>query len=232
MLALLCLSPVAAAGFVVAERRLERAGQVPLVPFSLLRIPSMRRGLLLTVPFFTGFGGFMFVYALTLQDGAHFGPLKTGVSLVPFALAFLAASLSTARLTARFGRTIMTVGGLAQAIGLAGLVAVLLADWPGLNPALLAPGLVVAGFGQGLVMSPLFRVVLSEVPPGEAGAASGVLTTMLQTSLALGVGTLGSLYLTESAPGLLGVRSAAVLLFGVLVVVALGVSVLTRRLPD
>ena len=51
--------------------------------------------LLLAVPFFVGFGGFMFVYALTLQDGAHFSPLKTGVSLVPMAVAFLTVSLST-----------------------------------------------------------------------------------------------------------------------------------------
>ncbi len=34
------------------------------------------------------------------------------------------------------------------------------------------PALVIAGYGQGLVMSPLFGVVLSEVPPDSAGAAA------------------------------------------------------------
>jgi MFS family permease len=232
MLALLALSPVAALGFGLAERRLERSGGVPLVPFSLLRVPSMRRGLLLAVPFFAGFGGFMFVYALTMQDGAHFSALKTGSSLVPFALAFLIASLSTPRLAARFGRKIMTAGALMQAVGLAGLAATFVLSWPDINPVLLAPALVVAGAGQGLVMSPLFRVVLSEVPPAEAGAASGMLTTMLQTSLALGVGTLGSLYLTVSPTAHLGVLDATVMLLVLLVVVAGLVSLLTRRLPD
>jgi MFS family permease len=230
-LALLALSPVAGFAFVVAERRLERAGGVPLVPFSLLRIPSMRRGLLLTVPFFTGFGGFMFVYALTLQDGAHFGPLKTGASLVPFALSFLFASLRTARLVSRFGRRVMTAGGALQAVGLAGVAGAYLATWPSLNPWLMMPGLIVAGFGQGLVLSPLFGVVLSEVPPDHAGAASGVLTTALQSSLALGVATLGSLYLTESPVAHLGNLGAATLTLTLLVAVAILVAALTRRLP-
>jgi predicted MFS family arabinose efflux permease len=229
---MLAASPVAGFGFVVAERRLERAGGVPLVPFSLLRVPSMRRGLLLAVPFFTGFGAFMFVYALTLQDGAHFSALKTGASLVPFALAFLIASLSTARLVGRFGRRVMVIGAILQAGGLAGLAWTYLATWPGLSPWLMMPALVVAGFGQGLVMSPLFRVVLSEVPPAQAGAASGVLTTMLQSSLALGVATLGSLYLTESPATHLGPLSAAVLTLGVLVAIAALVSFFSRRLPD
>jgi MFS family permease len=229
---LLGLSPVAAAGFAVAERRLERAGGVPLVPISLLGVPSMRRGLLLVVPFFGGFGGFMFIYALTLQDGAHFGPLKTGSSLVPFALAFLLTSLSTASLIDRFGRKVMTIGAVLQAIGILGLMAAFLLTWPGISPLLLAPGLVVSGIGQGLVMSPLFRVVLSEVRPAQAGAASGVLTTTLQSSLALGVATLGSLYLTESPAAHLGIRSATGLCLGLLAVIAALVGYLTHRLPE
>jgi MFS family permease len=229
---LLCLSPVAALGFAAAERRQERAGRVPLVPISLLRVPSMRRGLLLVVPFFGGFGGFMFIYALALQDGAHFGPLKTGSSLIPFALAFLITSLRTAGLIDRFGRKVMTIGAIGQAIGILGLMAAFLATWPHLSPLLLAPGLVVSGIGQGLVMSPLLRVVLSEVEPAQAGAASGVLTTTLQSSLALGVATLGSLYLTESPAAHLGTLSATTLCLGLLVAIAALVSYLTHRLPE
>ena len=229
---LLCLSPVAAAGFVIAERRMERAGGVPLVPVSLLGVPSMRRGLLLVVPFFGGFGGFMFIYALTLQDGARFGPLKTGSSLVPFALAFLVTSLSTASLIDRFGRKVMTIGAMLQGVGILGLMTAFLATWPGISPLLLAPGLILSGIGQGLVMSPLFRVVLSEVLPGQAGAASGVLTTTLQSSLALGVATLGSLYLTESPAAHLGTISATALSLGLLVAIAALVGYLTHRLPE
>ncbi len=44
-IALLVLAPVAAAAFAAVERRAERSGRSPLVPPSLLRHPSMRRGL-------------------------------------------------------------------------------------------------------------------------------------------------------------------------------------------
>ncbi len=41
----------------------------------------------------------------------------------------------------------------------------------------------------------VFRVVLSEVPTARAGVGSGVVITTQQSSLALGVATLGTLFL-------------------------------------
>ena len=230
-LAMLALAPFAAVAFVRAERTLERRGGIPLVPISLLRVPSMRRGLLLAVPFFTGFGGFMFVIALTLQDGTGVSALAAGVILVPMALGFLVASLSTARLLPRFGRRVLTAGALIQAAGLAVVIAELVSAWPHPGALSLAPGMLVTGIGQGLIMSPLFGTVLSEVPRRKAGAGSGVLATTQQGSLALGVATLGSVYLTLAAPGVLGPADAAAAILAVLALNALGVSVMSRGLP-
>jgi len=56
--------------------------------------------------------------------------------------------------------------------------------------------------------------------------------TTLQTSLALGVGTLGSLYLTVSPASHLGVLDATVMMLVVLVAIAGLVSLLSRKLPD
>ena len=230
-LGLLAVAPCAAVAFARAERALEDRGGVPLVPASLLRIRSMRRGLLLAVPFFAGFSGFMFVVALTLQDGTGLSALAAGAILVPMAAGFLGASLSTARLMARFGRRVLTAGALIQAAGLAAVIAGLAGSWP--HPGLLAmaPGMLVLGTGQGLIMSPLFGVVLSEVPPRQAGAGSGVLATTQQSSLAVGVATLGSLYLALAAPGGLGPARAAQVILGVLVLNALGVGAMSCRLP-
>jgi MFS family permease len=230
-LALLALAPFAAVAFVRAERALERRGGIPLVPISLLQVPSMRRGLLLAVPFFTGFGGFMFVIALTLQDGTGVSALAAGVILVPMALGFLVASLSTARLLPRFGRRVLTAGALIQAAGLAAVIAELISAWPHPGALSLAPGMLVTGVGQGLIMSPLFGTVLSEVPRRKAGAGSGVLATTQQGSLALGVATLGSVYLTLAAPGALGPADASAAILAVLALNALGVSVMSRGLP-
>ena len=171
-IALLILAPLAAAAFCSFERRAERSGRSPLVPPSLLRHPSMRRGLILALPFFAGFGAFMFCYALLVQEGLHASALTAGLGLVPMAAAFLLASLSTSRLLARFGAKVLGAGGALQAAGLIILGITVYLGWPHLSVIDLAPGLAVAGLGQGLVMSPLFGIVLAEVPPAVAGAGA------------------------------------------------------------
>ncbi|HEV2374029.1 MAG TPA: MFS transporter [Streptosporangiaceae bacterium] len=232
---LLGLAPLLLAAFWVAERRAERAGRHPLVPPSLLRHASMRRGLTLAIPFFAGFGGFMFCYALLAQQVLGDSALAAGTALVPMAAAFLAASLSTSRLLSRYGARVLTAGGILQGIGLVTIAATAYLGWPHLAqspPALawLAPGMAVAGFGQGLLMSPLFGVVLSEVPPHAAGAGSGVLATTQQTALALGVATLGSLFLALAGDGV-GARTGVVVVLAIQTAVAAGVAAGARGLP-
>jgi len=61
---------------------------------------------------------------------------------------------------------------------------------------------------------------------------SGVLTTMQQTSLALGVATLGGLYLTEAPLAQLGPLGAALVVLAVLMAVSVLVAVCGRKLPD
>jgi MFS family permease len=229
-IALLIAAPLALAAFIVTEIRIERSGRVPLVPPSLLRHASMRSGLILALPFFAGFGAFMFSYALLVQQGLHDSALVAGAGLAPMAAAFLAASLSTSRLLRRFGARVLAAGAIFQAVGLVILGGTVLAAWPHVPVGLLAPGMVVAGLGQGLVMSPLFGVVLSEVPPASAGAASGVLTTTQQVALALGVATLGSLFITLAGDGV-GMRDGFLTVVVVQVVIAAGLALGARRLP-
>ncbi|HEY2285072.1 MAG TPA: MFS transporter [Streptosporangiaceae bacterium] len=229
-IALLAVAPLALAAFVATEIRIERSGRVPLVPPSLLRHRSMRSGLSLALPFFAGFGAFMFSYALLVQQGLHDSPLAAGVGLAPMAAAFLLASLSTSRLLRRFGARVLAAGALGQAAGLVILGATVLAYWPHVPLLALAPGMAVAGLGQGLVMSPLFGVVLSEVPPASAGAASGVLTTTQQVALALGVATLGSLFIALAADGV-GMRDGFLAVVAVQVVIGIGLALGARRLP-
>lgn len=95
----------------------------------------------------------------------------------------------------------------------------------------LLPGMAVAGVGQGMVMSPLIGIVLSDVPSARAGVGSGVFVTTQQTSLALGVATLGSLFLSLAAGGV-GVRGAFVAVLLVQAAVPVVFAVASRGLPD
>ncbi|HZO34533.1 MAG TPA: MFS transporter [Gaiellaceae bacterium] len=228
---LLGLFVPAAVAFTFVERRLEALDGHPIVPPSLVRLPGMHRGLAIAAPFFAAFGAFMFVSALALQRGAHLGPLGSGLALVPMAVSFLVASLLTARLTARYGRAVISVGAVLQGVGLAALAGTLFAAWPHVDAVNLAPAMIVAGFGQGLVLSPIFGVVLAGVPAARAGVGSGVLVTTQQSSLALGVAGLGSLFVSLAAPGSIGMRAAFVVVLGVQIVVAFAVAAGALTLP-
>ncbi|MCX4908824.1 MFS transporter [Streptomyces sp. NBC_00878] len=192
----LALFPLAVAAFYFVERREDRHGRTPLVPPSLFALKSLRRGLVMMVPFSIGFSGFMFVIAVALQEGAGLGPVRAGLALAPMALVFFAVSLCGPRLIARFGTRVVTAGGLIQGVGVALMALAAWRSWPDLSIWELAPGAAVAGAGQALQLPVLFRIVLSEVPPARAGVGSGVMVTTQQSALALGVATLGSLFLS------------------------------------
>jgi len=226
---LLGVSPVLFAAFAAVELRGERAGRVPLVPPSLLRVRGLRIGLSTAVPFFAAFGGFMMILAVALQDGLREGPLTAGLAMVPMAAGFFCTSLAGPRLLTRFGSRVIAVGSAIQALGMGGLTATVLGDWSGASPLVLLPAMLVSGIGSGLVMPPLIRMVLAEVPLERAGVGGGILATTQQSSLALGVATLGTLFLSLYPSW--GMRDALALLLGLQVAFALAVSALSLRLP-
>ncbi|MBO3675280.1 MFS transporter [Streptomyces sp. NEAU-YJ-81] len=188
--------PLVAAAFYVVERRADRAGRTPLLPPSLFALNGLRRGLPMVVPFSIGFGGFMFVIAVALQQGLRYGPVEAGLALAPMATTFFVASLMGPRLVGRYGSRVVTAGGLIQAVGIAVLMLAVWRDWQGLSLAGLLPGVALAGFGQGLQLPVLIRIVLADVPNDRAGVGSGVMVTTQQSALALGVATLGTLFLS------------------------------------
>ena len=192
----------------------------------------MRRGLLMLAPFFAGVSAFMFVYALVFQGTLHYSAMKAGLTLAPFAIAFLLISLQMSKLVARFGHRVITAGATVQFVALAGFVATLWGTWPHVNPLALQPALIVVGLGQGLVAPALFRQILSDVPVADAGAGSGVLGTTQQVSLALGVAILGTLFTNASSVNRLGVLHAAMLIVGIQALVAGGVALISRRLAS
>ena len=178
------------------EQRAEVRGEVPLLPPSLLRLPSMSRGLVMVLIFSMGFGAFMFVFALTVQDGLHNDALHGGLAIVPMAVLFLAGSLYAPKLIGRFGRAALSGGAVIQLAGLAWLVAIIVSDWPNVNLLSMALPLALIGAGQSMLFAGLFRSVMADVPMHLGGIGSGALITLQQSGLALGVATLGTLYLS------------------------------------
>ena len=181
--------------FVLIQRRMDGSERTPLVPPSTIRLRPLRLGLMVAVAFFITFGGFMFVIAIATQTGAGMSALEGGLTVLPMAIGFLAVSVPLPVLQRRYGGALITAGWILLAIGYCALGAVALAAWPDITPWNLAGPLLVAGAGQGLVMAPLFGVVIDQVPADQAGLGSGVLVTTQQTCLAFGAATVGTAYL-------------------------------------
>ena len=87
--------------------------------------------------------------------------------------------------------TALIEGCLLEAAGLRA-VTLVVAGGTSRIPLILALG--VFGYGQGLVMAPLFGAVLMTVRQARAGLAAGMLTTVQQVANGAGVAMIGGLY--------------------------------------
>jgi hypothetical protein len=120
--------------------------------------------------------------------------LRAGLTFGPCALAFGICGYFWRRMPARSHHLIAPLGFLA-AVG--GYLAIALDLRSGTSGgALLQVALVVTGAALALGFSPLVTHSLVWVPLHHAADASGLLTTTIQLSQAIGVATFGSLFLT------------------------------------
>jgi EmrB/QacA subfamily drug resistance transporter len=206
----LTLSAVAIIVFALIERSVERRGGAPLISERVLRAPGMPAALIAIVLALAAYGGFLFTFTQHLQGGLHDSALQAGLTFVPLAAGFALSSLNWRRLPARWHELVIPAGCVIAAIGYLG-VGITVADG-GTGGLLLPLALFIGGFGQGMAASPILTVALSKVAPEDAADASGVMTTVIQLGLVIGVATFGSIFLTEAViPGVHPTASAIAL---------------------
>jgi EmrB/QacA subfamily drug resistance transporter len=185
------------AGLVVLgliEARRTSTTVAPLLRAGLFRVPAFAAGMGVQLAFFAGMQGFFIAFALWLQAGEHFSPLKAGLTAVAFSVGSFIAAPVAVPLAQKAGRRILAGGAVLMVAGIGGVA--LAAPHVGVNgsPWPIVPGLVVAGAGLALLVIPLVNVVLAAVPAEVAGGASGLFSTAQQLGGALGVALLGSVF--------------------------------------
>jgi MFS family permease len=166
----------------------------PLLRAGLFRVPAFAAGMGVQLAFFAGMQGFFLAFALWLQAGQHFSPLKAGLTAVAFSVGSFIAAPVAVPLAQKAGRRILAGGAVLMVAGIGGVA--LAAPHVGVNgsPWPIVPGLVVAGAGLALLVIPLVNVVLAAVPAEVAGGASGLFSTAQQLGGALGVALLGTVF--------------------------------------
>jgi len=186
ILAGFALAAVAAAAFVLAERR----SRAPMLPLGLFRATEFRSGTIVGLLINLGFYGQLFVMSLYFQDIRGYSALRTGLALLPEAALLVIGSTLSGRIMARTGpRTPMLAGLLGGAAGLGGIAAAATtAPYP-----VLAVAMGTAGFGMSMVMPAATAAVMEAAPPDRGGIASGVINAARQAGGVLGVALLGTL---------------------------------------
>ncbi|MFI9550597.1 DHA2 family efflux MFS transporter permease subunit [Nonomuraea endophytica] len=184
--------------FVASERRSAH----PVITPSLLRKRSFVVGLVIVCGFYAALTGFQLALNLMLQLGAHWTPLHTGLTLIPWALgSAIAVGLAGAFLAERLGRATLHLGLGIAAAGLIALAWTIAHAQNALTSWTLAPALLITGFGSGLVFIPIFDYVLGDATAEEVGTGSGMLNAVQQFANATGAAALGTAFFAQSAHG-------------------------------
>ncbi|MBS1870310.1 MAG: MFS transporter [Actinobacteria bacterium] len=175
-------------GFFALEARIAQ----PILPLQLFRVRGLAVAAAVRAFVFTGMFAVFFFGALYMEQIRGLSPLGTGVAFLPMTLTVAALSLGpVARLIQRFGpRPVLIVGVCTLIAGLV-LFATASADVP--YAPLLLVAFVVMGLGGGSSFVPLLTIAMADVPPRDAGIASGIMNVAMQLGAALGLALLGAL---------------------------------------
>jgi EmrB/QacA subfamily drug resistance transporter len=215
--------------FAVHQRRQVRLGVDPLVLPSVFSHRGYSAGLLFAVFFFSGFGGTLLCTTLFLQIGQGFTPIHAALCTVPLSVGLIiGAGLSGSLLGPKFGRRTLQAGVVVSGLGWV-LFIVALRGHGTINFVNLLPGLMVAGAGLGLVVAPMFDIVLASVTEEETGSGSGVLNAAQQLASSIGVAVMGTVFFDAIFQG--NFHGALTRVLVIQAIVMVGLLVLSPLLP-
>jgi len=183
------VSGLVAAIAVALLARHERTSTAPALDPAVLGVPGVPAGLLAGAAVNLTLAGTLFVLPLLLAE--RFGPLGTGLALLPMTVPFVANPPVTARFVARYGpRPAILLGLGLLAAGSAGLAVAVAVD--AAYPAI-AAGLLGVGLGVSFALPALAGSIVTAVPGDVAGAAGGMLNAARQAGATVGVAVMGAL---------------------------------------
>jgi EmrB/QacA subfamily drug resistance transporter len=163
----------------------ERRAREPMLPLALFRSRSFAAGNAAIFLTFASLFGAVFFFAQLLQTGLGYGPLDTGLRLLPWTATFITVAPVAGALADRIGERPLMVTGLSlQALGMAWVA--LIADPSMSYTQLLAP-FVVAGVGVSMAIPAAQNSVVASVADDTLGKAAGANSMMRELGGVFGI---------------------------------------------
>ena len=179
---------VLAASFVAWERR----AQQPMLDLSLFANARFTAASVSVAISFFALSGFIFLVTQYFQFLKGYGPLATGVRLLPVASFVAISSIVGTKLAERIGtKVVVAFGLLAMAAFYLWVATTASADT---GYATIAAQMIVLGTGMGLTSAPATEALMGVVPKGKAGVGSAVNDATRLLGGTLGVAVIGSVY--------------------------------------
>lgn len=150
--------------------------------------------------FLVTFGAIYFV-AQYLQFALGFGPVSTGIHLLPLAGAVFVGSGITMWLTPKLGPRITVTAGMV--VGTLSVVSLIGIDATATYSDFL-PVLTLLGLAIGLSVSPCTDSIMGEFPDSKLGVGGGLNDTALELGGSLGIAVLGSVLAASYRQGIEG----------------------------
>ncbi len=181
------LTALLAGAFVSWERRSEE----PMLDLSLFRNPRFTAASGSVAISFFALSGFIFLVTQYFQFLKGYGPLSTGVRLLPVAVCVAISSILGARLAVRVGTKLVVAAGLFSMMAFYLWVTTAAT---GTSYGVIAAQMVVLGTGMGLTSAPATEAIMGVVPKAKAGVGSAVNDATRLLGATLGVAVIGSVY--------------------------------------
>lgn len=195
---------VAGLGLLIAFCLIELRVPNPMMNIRLFRSTAFGMGNLAGLMSSVGRGGLQFMLIIWLQGiwlplhGYSFEstPLWAGIYMLPMTIGFLVSGPLAGSLSDRFGARPFTVGGMVIMAATFVALVMIPVDF---DYWLFAVLVFLNGLGGGIFTAPNSAAVMSAVPAGERGAASGVRATFFNAGSSLSIGIFFSLMIVGLA---------------------------------
>lgn len=168
----------------------------PLLDMRVFKNPVMIASMLITILLTIGLIGGIFIVPLYTQNLLGYGPLKTGLAMMPMALVTAILMPVSGRLHDRFGAMGLGIFGTV----FAGLITYLMRDLSlSTSYGHLQGMLALRSVGFGMAMMPVANAGLGAIPEALASEASAALNTVRQVAGSVGVAVVNYILVSRAA---------------------------------